>query len=272
MRLGIAAELVALAGIVAGQGKCFVPNGTNRHDLANIGGNKYEPCEGDGHSMCCNTVSGDKCQPNGLCWNEGARLTWRESCSDPTWQSPKCLKLCIHDEIIGDYGVPSSGTDVVVTQCEDGSYCCGNNDNTTECCVSGKGVRIVDGQVVTASSSSSIGPTTTATFSQTPTASSVGSNNTSSSNSGVIGGAVGGGVGAVVLGLGAWYFWYRNKKRWAAEADAAHGIQNKEVVSDDANYRSVLPMTQHYPSELPVEITQSRFELGDEAVPPTNWR
>ncbi|KAH0436712.1 hypothetical protein CcaCcLH18_04269 [Colletotrichum camelliae] len=97
----------AATGISAVQGTCFVPNGTDRQSLANIGNNRYEPCEGNGHSMCCNVVSGDKCQADGLCWNEGGRLTWRESCADPmwresctdpTWQSPKCVKLCISDD------------------------------------------------------------------------------------------------------------------------------------------------------------------------------
>lgn len=98
----VAVALLAAApwpATVAGQGACFVPNGTNRDALTDVRNNKYVPCEGGGHSMCCNTASGDKCQPNGLCWNEGARLTWRESCTDPTWQSPKCLKLCVDDEV-----------------------------------------------------------------------------------------------------------------------------------------------------------------------------
>lgn len=50
--------------------------------------------------MCCrnpNNDGGDVCMPNGLCQgSDGAKtITWRESCTDPTWNSPYCLNgLC----------------------------------------------------------------------------------------------------------------------------------------------------------------------------------
>lgn len=77
---------------------CYAPDGTDRNGLPGGGSNKYTPCETDNgdHSMCCNTGVGDTCHDDGLCWNE-AKLLWRESCTDPTWQSPKCLKLCVDD-------------------------------------------------------------------------------------------------------------------------------------------------------------------------------
>ncbi|KAK2000907.1 hypothetical protein LX36DRAFT_668396 [Colletotrichum falcatum] len=52
MRLEVlSAALVAfLAAVTNGQGRCFVPNGTNRHELTNIGTNVYEPCLRDGHT------------------------------------------------------------------------------------------------------------------------------------------------------------------------------------------------------------------------------
>lgn len=95
----LAAILTPLIGIVSGQGACFVPNGTNRHDLTNANIQRYASCESSGHGMCCN-IAGDKCQADGLCWNEEHKQLWRESCTDPTWESPKCLKLCVTD----DYG------------------------------------------------------------------------------------------------------------------------------------------------------------------------
>jgi len=52
--------------------------------------------------MCCaiqnrDPVSIDVCGKNGLCGNGLISNTsfWRESCTDPTWQSESCLKLCI---------------------------------------------------------------------------------------------------------------------------------------------------------------------------------
>jgi len=52
--------------------------------------------------MCCalqnrDTDTYDNCVKNGLCGNKGIGNTsfWRESCTDHTWQSESCLKLCI---------------------------------------------------------------------------------------------------------------------------------------------------------------------------------
>ena len=52
--------------------------------------------------MCCaiqkpNYSENDSCEKNGLCGNAkiGDNTFWRESCTDPTWQSESCLKLCI---------------------------------------------------------------------------------------------------------------------------------------------------------------------------------
>ncbi|KAH9228255.1 hypothetical protein K456DRAFT_1729528 [Colletotrichum gloeosporioides 23] len=265
--------LTAVAGITVVQGTCFVPNGTDRHALTNIENNRYEPCEGNGHSMCCNVVSGDKCQADGLCWNEGGRLTWRESCTDPTWQSPKCVKLCISDDYQTE-GVGATGTDVVVTKCADGSYCCGNNKNATDCCTAGKGVKIVDGEVVTMSSATASGSMTTSTSSSIPTASSVGSSSSepSSNQAGVIGGAVGGGVGAVVLALAAWFFWYKSRKRnTGARGDVADMTQSYVAVSQEAKYPTVVEAPSYYP---PVEMPGEGHpvELESESMRPTSRR
>ncbi|KAK2729680.1 hypothetical protein CKAH01_02654 [Colletotrichum kahawae] len=265
----------AAAGISAVQGTCFVPNGTDRQALANIGNNRYEPCEGNGHSMCCNVVSGDKCQADGLCWNEGGRLTWRESCTDPTWQSPKCVKLCISDDYQTE-GVGATGTDIVVTKCADGSYCCGNNKNATDCCNAGQGVKIVDGQVVTTSSATASGSTTTSTSSSIPTSSSssAGADSPAPSNNqaSVIGGAVGGGFGAVILALAAWFFWYKRRKRnTGAGGDTAEVTQNYLAVSQEAKYPTVVEAPNYYP---PVEMPGEGHpvELGSESVRPPSRR
>jgi hypothetical protein len=51
-------------------------------------------------SMCCRTqqvgdVPADVCLSNGLCSNTNSNETtyWRESCTDPTWQSPYCIAV-----------------------------------------------------------------------------------------------------------------------------------------------------------------------------------
>lgn len=102
MHLGVAVvALAALTGAAAGQGSsCFVPNTTARHLLDNGVNDTYRPCSplSEGHSMCCNTQPGDQCRDDGLCLNPRLGFLWRESCTDPTWQSPRCLKLCINGE------------------------------------------------------------------------------------------------------------------------------------------------------------------------------
>lgn len=87
-----ALALACLAAVASAQ--CFLPNGTEQNGVEGVGKNSWKPCGSSGHGMCCNTFSGDTCQ-DGLCWNPIGKVYWRESCTDPTWQSPKCLKLCI---------------------------------------------------------------------------------------------------------------------------------------------------------------------------------
>ena len=74
---------------------CYFPNGT---DSANFlaGDGIYKPCNpGDSVSMCCR--AGDKCRQDGLCGDSPFDgMTWRGMCTDPTWESSECLKLCIN--------------------------------------------------------------------------------------------------------------------------------------------------------------------------------
>lgn len=78
---------------------CYRPNGTDVNAVYRAQFLKpvYEPCNaGDEHSMCCAMQRNipDKCRSDGLCLNEFKNLVWRDSCTDPTWKSPHCVKLC----------------------------------------------------------------------------------------------------------------------------------------------------------------------------------
>lgn len=70
---------------------CYHRNGTITPSI-------YAPCnQNTEFSMCCRTGGGttDYCMPNGLCINTVQNPwveIWRESCTDPTWKSPFCLK------------------------------------------------------------------------------------------------------------------------------------------------------------------------------------
>jgi hypothetical protein len=69
----------------------------------------YQPCHNvtasnaTAASMCCATGPGrvaqgnaDRCMENGLCYSDALQLYWRESCTDPTWQDPACIKLFVN--------------------------------------------------------------------------------------------------------------------------------------------------------------------------------
>lgn len=76
---------------------CYWPNGTDVNEHLNL--YDYQPCDiSSEESMCCalNRYFPDECRSDGLClgsrWPD--KGIWRDSCTDPTWKSPKCLKLC----------------------------------------------------------------------------------------------------------------------------------------------------------------------------------
>lgn len=67
---------------------CYFPSG-----LLN---ELYQPCDrSNEHSMCCGTRELDRCRKDGLCFDAPNNDIWRGSCTDPTWNSPACIKLCV---------------------------------------------------------------------------------------------------------------------------------------------------------------------------------
>lgn len=170
---------------------------------------------------------------------------------------------------------------MMVTQCTDGSYCCGNGQNATECCDSGRGVRIVNGQVVTSTAPESSSTTftslisvtspTSTSFSTTPISSMTSLTSTSStasptsrqtsasdgtessgSKGGVIGGAVGGGVCAVAFGIAAWFFWLRRRRR-SIDSAVAELPDDKGFTVEEAMAMPLSPAPRYTPREFPRE-------------------
>ena len=107
---------------------CFHP------DMSPVTSSEYQPCPNQPGfaSMCCatnRTAFPDHCQDNELCivnvansaGTDTRQWLWRESCSDSTWQSPFCLKLCITGtgEVSGFHMV-----DCGVAQCLANAGCC----------------------------------------------------------------------------------------------------------------------------------------------------
>lgn len=163
-----------------------------------------------------------------------------------------------------------SETDVIITECADGTYCCGNGEEAKTCCLQAKGMRVVDGQVLEAGASVTSSASKTASITELPTltASSSATNtaapeeSSSSNQSAVIGGAVGGSVGGVMLIVGvAVYLVYRRRRGANAIATpveppveshgfiAAHTDNSyKEMASDQQRfelYGAELPEANH---------------------------
>lgn len=53
----------------------------------------YRPCDsGKEYNMCC--ANWDECRSDGLCFSNQSNLIYRDGCTDPSWESPSCVKLC----------------------------------------------------------------------------------------------------------------------------------------------------------------------------------
>ena len=90
--------LITLVQTVTASVTCYGPNGTA--NIEDCCGGAYSPCNGIS-GMCCalgRTIN-EQHQRNAWvmasCYQENNGELWRESCTDPTWQDPSCLKLCL---------------------------------------------------------------------------------------------------------------------------------------------------------------------------------
>lgn len=66
---------------------------------------------------------------SGFCYSAAEQTYYRESCTDPTWQDPACIKLFTNH----------SG-DIPITKCEGGRWYYGTGSAATACCDGGLGV------------------------------------------------------------------------------------------------------------------------------------
>ncbi|KAF7896947.1 uncharacterized protein EAF01_009350 [Botrytis porri] len=162
--------IIWLVGLVEGQ--CYSFEGVEMDPT-------YKPCNGSAPvSMCCHlgvvNNGGDECGSGstyGLCGISGTQL-WRESCTDKTWQSPLCLRLCV------------GANDTEITACPNGRYCCGKN--AADCCDANKGKFIVNNQVSdTAAGDSLSSQTSQATTTSSTSISTEASKSMSATTSGI---------------------------------------------------------------------------------------
>jgi hypothetical protein len=189
----------------------------------------YAPCDNVvAVSMCCAIGPGrvaagnaDNCIPGGLCYNEGGNLYWRESCTDPTWNDPVCIKLFVNGTGVNDFAI---------TPCDDGSWCDGVGEGSVDCCKAGDGFFVVNGTETTQNpnsttilSSSMVSTTTTTTATSTtsplssPSASAIsttsGPGGLSSGTKIGLGVGIGVGVSAVLAIIGVYLFTRHSRRR-----------------------------------------------------------
>lgn len=150
-------------------GGCYYPNGTDR----NIGlpGQYFQPIDPfASNSMCCqfgdNIPDTTNAEFPGLCISTAADgLLLREACTDPSWQSPYCIKLCVQGEDDWGSGLDASANDAPVTPCGDGSFCCGEQGSSSKnCCGAGHGVWVVNGSTTSVHPSSTTTSSTSVSF------------------------------------------------------------------------------------------------------------
>lgn len=187
---------------------CYRPSGELITDPNYVPCNPTAAEQTGGASMCCNVNRAtfpDTCLSNGLCQNGGD--TFRDSCTDPTWQSPGCVKLCTtgYGQQWLDVGMKTvtdmnyTTHDVAITQCAGEKYCCGYQNST--CCQRGDGISIPDVSNATSSSN-------------TTNTSSTSHSDGGLSTKAAIGVAVACSVvGSLVVGLLLWYLLRRRRSQ-----------------------------------------------------------
>ncbi|KAI9820433.1 MAG: hypothetical protein M1832_003766 [Thelocarpon impressellum] len=102
---------------------CFTADGRLSADDA--------PCDStSGESFCCKFT--EQCLAGGMCQQKSRDvvlpLYFRATCTDRTWKSPSCSKLC--DE------TPMKDFGPTMQSCGDSKYCCNANTTDTACCSS----------------------------------------------------------------------------------------------------------------------------------------
>ncbi|KAL3418091.1 hypothetical protein PVAG01_09806 [Phlyctema vagabunda] len=233
-------NLLPRADVPASQ--CYTPAGVVvTSDLVPC--NAVVAADGQG-SMCCSMGQGsqnDTCHPTGLCKNGG--LFFRDFCSDPTWNSPYCLKdVCMDDN---DFG--SSTSYARMFSCGDNdsgapTFCCGEGRDET-CCQNSTAVFAMASPLIRVNGTVGFASTITITHTATATgtAASAGvtpsgesSNSTASlascsqspaAKNAAIG--LGAGLGAVLLASAVAFFLLRRK--WKGGPRQDYGSMDSSV-------------------------------------------
>lgn len=109
--------ILVLASIAVAQ-SCYYPNGNA------VTSEQVFACSNSAGSHCC--PQNWECLNNGLCFHPSEQTIGRYSCTDKTWKSSLCPKVCTTSN-------GSNGGNQAVLQCSDGKYCCDGN-RSFDCC------------------------------------------------------------------------------------------------------------------------------------------
>jgi hypothetical protein len=194
------------------------------------------------------------------------------------------------DEVIVFFeGEPHSGTDVKITECDNGSLCCGDPETAGKpCCQQGRGVWLVEGKVYASnpSSTSASAAATSAAATSAPPSSSAGgttliasttspTSDTSATTSnqpstkpsasrdytGVIAGCTVGGVVVLALLICAlwWFTFYKNRSN--VQQAPATELDSSGFYGDGTyKYAHTQPTPVYH--EAPVDARHGRVELS----------
>ncbi|KAI0505583.1 hypothetical protein F5B22DRAFT_627014 [Xylaria bambusicola] len=265
--IGVLWAITSLSPLaLAAEVQCWAPDGMTLADNETV-----VPCnklgiQQDGvYSSCCrldgDPKQRDYCTTSGLCLSTLDNVLRREFCTDKTWKSPACVNVCTDPKNRG-----SSNDSVVMTQCPDGTYCCGQNE--LGCCGTDRAIDIPTQGSVVSSGTNDASRSSSSAFKKA-----------------TIGLAVALGVVAIVAaGVIAWLF-HQNKamkkKLWEKAEEASQHVPPPVVVHPySTSYEPVTPqmkgssmpgspsvasgvlVDRHHYSELDASMAATRSEMG----------
>lgn len=131
--------------------------------------------------------------------------------------------------------IDAAGNDVIVTPCDDGSFCCGDSVTGPPCCDAGEGFWLLNGEVFSTKPTSTVSSTATSSASTVASALTTDPSSTASSTSspsaapsksrdytGVIAGSVVGGIAALALLITVLWWLSWKKKKTASSGQQAN--------------------------------------------------
>lgn len=222
------ATLLSLSTLASAQGTsnkqdsrdCFFPDGIQSSGGPCFPDQAVSPCCGPGF-VC---LSNGLCQPGPDTRKSYQYTVYRSSCTDRTWNSTDCPRVCLSsdDRLDSGQGLATCGTG--------GSYCCGRG---YDCCSNGTNIftygtaEIVTTIPIGSSSSSSSAASSTAAASSSASSS---SSSSSPSNATSIGVGVGVGVGgfAILLASVLLFLMFRRRRKEQAKQQGASSPHDEE--------------------------------------------